>query len=54
MAEPAPDLDALFQTTNGWIGSDGDYSIQLNSSTTLWLFGDTVIGQVRDGKRINA
>jgi hypothetical protein len=54
LAEPAPDLDALFQTTNGWIGSDGDYSIQLNSRTTLWLFGDTVIGQVRDGKRINA
>ncbi len=25
----------------------------MNSRTTLWLFGDTVIGQVRDGKRIN-
>src|SRR5271155_1761171 len=50
----APDLDALFHRTNGWIGADGDYSIQLNSRTILWLFGDTVIGQVRDGKRVNA
>jgi hypothetical protein len=53
-AEPAPELDALFQRTNGWIGADGDYSIPLNSRVTLWLFGDTVIGQVRDGKRVNA
>jgi hypothetical protein len=51
---PAPELDALFQRTNGWIGADGDYSVQLNSGTTLWLFGDTVIGQVRNGKRVNA
>jgi hypothetical protein len=47
-------LDALFQRTNGWIGADGDYSIPLGGGVTLWLFGDTVIGQVRDGKRINA
>ena len=53
-AAPAPELDALFQRTNGWIGADGDYSIQLTRRTTLWLFGDTVIGQVRNGKRINA
>jgi hypothetical protein len=54
LAESAPDLDALFQRTNDWIGADGDYSIQLNARTTLWLFGDTVIGQVRDGKRVHA
>jgi len=53
-AAPAPELDALFQRTNGWIGADADYSIPLSSSVTLWLFGDTVIGQVRDGKRVNA
>jgi hypothetical protein len=53
-ALPAPELDALFQRTNGWIGADNDYSIQLNTRTTLWLFGDTVIGKVRDGKRVNA
>ena len=51
---PAPELDALFQRTNGWIGADGDYSIQMSGRTTLWLFGDTVIGQVRNGKRVNA
>ncbi|HEX3719566.1 MAG TPA: DUF4185 domain-containing protein [Verrucomicrobiae bacterium] len=55
-ASAAPDLelDALFQRTNGWIGADGDYSVQLNSDTTLWLFGDTLIGDVRDGKRVHA
>ncbi|HEY3856656.1 MAG TPA: DUF4185 domain-containing protein [Verrucomicrobiae bacterium] len=51
---PAPDLDAIFRQTNGWIGADGDYSVQLNKTTTLWLFDDTVIGQIHDGKRIHA
>ncbi len=51
---PAPDWDALFQRTNGWIGADGDYSIPLNASATLWLFDDTIIGEVRNGKRVNA
>jgi len=53
-AAPAPDLDALFQRTNGWVGADGDYSIPLAGGVTLWLFGDTIIGQVRNGKRVNA
>jgi hypothetical protein len=53
-ATPAPELDALFQRTNGWIGADADYSIPLDSRTTLWLFGDSFVGEVRDGKRRNA
>ncbi len=40
-----------FIETNGWIGSDGDYSVSLNNGTTLWLFGDTLVGNIRDGKR---
>jgi hypothetical protein len=51
---PAPDLDALYQRTNGWIGSDAAYSIPLGERATLWLFGDTLVGEVRDGKRRNA
>jgi hypothetical protein len=53
-AGPAPDLDALFHRTNGWIGADGDYSVRLNSRESLWLFGDTLVGQVRDGKRVHS
>jgi len=53
-ATPAPELDALFQRTNGWIGADADYSVPMDSRTTLWLFGDSLVGEVRDGKRRNA
>jgi Domain of unknown function (DUF4185) len=53
-AKPAPEWDALFQRDSGWIGADGNYSIPLGHDTTLWLFSDTFIGQVQDGKRLNA
>ena len=54
MAKPAPDWDALFQRQSGWIGADGAYSIPLSTNLTLWLFGDTFIGGIKGGKRINA
>ncbi|MBA4146682.1 MAG: DUF4185 domain-containing protein [Verrucomicrobia bacterium] len=47
----APELNAFFRKTNGWIGADGAYSIPLSRNKTLWLFSDTWIGTVRDGKR---
>jgi hypothetical protein len=49
----APELDALFQRTNGWAGADGNYSIPLSSNTTLWLFSDTWVGAVANGRRSN-
>lgn len=49
---PAPDWDQLFQRTNGWLGADVAYSIPLGTDKTLWLFGDTFVGRVSDGKRI--
>ena len=52
--QAAPELDALFQRTNGWIGADAAYSIPLSSNTTLWLFGDTFIGEIQNGRRTNA
>lgn len=52
--QPAPEMDALFQQTNGWIGGDGVYSVALLNNKTLWLFSDTWIGSVRDGKRVGA
>jgi hypothetical protein len=50
----APEWDALFQRESGWIGADGNYSIPLAQDTTLWLFSDTFVGAVRDGKRRDA
>jgi hypothetical protein len=51
---PAPQWDALFQRKSGWIGADGNYSIPLGGDTTLWLFSDTFVGKVKDGKRLDA
>jgi hypothetical protein len=57
-AEPAgkadPEWDALFQRKSGWIGADGNYSVPLDRDTTLWLFSDTIVGKVKDGKRLDA
>jgi hypothetical protein len=53
-AAPAPDLDALFQRTEGWIGGDGGYSVVLAPEKILWLFSDTWVGKIRDGRRTDA
>jgi hypothetical protein len=53
-AVPAPDLDALFARTDGWIGADGAYSVALSPKRTLWLFSDTWVGKIRDGRRTDA
>jgi len=54
LGKPAPEWDALFQRDHGWIGADGNYSIPLGRDTTLWLFSDTFVGKVKDGKRVDA
>jgi hypothetical protein len=53
-AAPASDLDALFDRTDGWIGADGAYSVVLSARRTVWLFSDTWVGKIRDGRRIDA
>ncbi len=53
-AKPRPDLAALFVRRSGWTGADGAYSVALGPKRTLWLFGDTWIGRVEDGKRVGA
>lgn len=53
-AKPAPEIDALFQRIDGWIGGDGVYSVSLPGGRVAWLFSDTWIGKVRDGKRMEA
>lgn len=56
--EAAPEWTRLFERTSGWFGADGIFSIPLNGNdlvqgkkdTTLLLFSDTYIGEVKDGK----
>ncbi len=51
--ETLPLYDAAFQRTSGWTGGDGAYSAALGGGRFLWLFGDTFVGEVKDGRRIN-
>src|SRR5262245_7574263 len=53
-ARLAPELDAFFQRTDGWIGGDGVYSVALKPDRILWLFSDTWVGKVRERKRTDA
>lgn len=54
----APEWTNLFNRTDGWFGGDGIYSIALNekessppkSKKTLFIFSDSMIGKVSDGK----
>lgn len=53
-----PQYDTLFTREKGWTGADGAYSIALSDTVTLWLYGDTWIGNIingehRDGTLIN-
>jgi hypothetical protein len=52
-AEPDARLTARFHQTDGWVGGDGVFSVPLAGQRTLWLFSDTWVGSVRDGKRKN-
>jgi hypothetical protein len=52
--EPLPEYDALFTRTDGWTGADGAYSLPLTDEVTLWLFSDTWIGKIIDGRHENA
>jgi hypothetical protein len=47
----APEWNQMFQSSNGWIGADVAYSVPLGPEKRLWLFGDTFVGQIRNGKR---
>jgi hypothetical protein len=50
-AEPDTVLNTRFRTKDGWVGGDGAFSVVLSENRTLWLFSDTWVGRVRDGKR---
>ncbi|MCA9013267.1 MAG: DUF4185 domain-containing protein [Planctomycetaceae bacterium] len=46
-------MNRNFDRTDGWIGADAIYSVPLPDRSVLWIFGDTLVGQIRDGKRRN-
>ena len=53
----AAETDSLFhnqfrQEIGGWIAADATYSILLPDGRTLWLFGDTFIGEVDENNAI--
>ena len=48
--EPDPAWNAFFNRTSGWTGGDIGSSIDLGAGRTLWLFGDSWIGPVRDNR----
>ncbi|UCG57102.1 MAG: DUF4185 domain-containing protein [Phycisphaerales bacterium] len=52
--EPLPEYDALFCREKGWTGADAAYSVALSDDVTLWLFGDTWVGDVVDGRHKDA
>lgn len=43
--------DAAFTRTSGWNGGDVASSVSLPDGRTLWFFGDSFIGPVKDGRR---
>lgn len=44
------DWEAAFTRADGWTGADGLGTVRLPGDRVLWLFGDSWIGPVRDGK----
>ena len=46
--------EALFSRESGWTGADGVYSVNMGDSNTLWLFGDTWMGEIKDGRHVDA
>jgi hypothetical protein len=44
----------LFTRNNGWTGGDVAHTVPLSDSVTLWLFGDSWIGPVRNNRHYNS
>src|SRR5258706_2064860 len=43
-----------FNYTDGWLGADDAYSVPLTSTESLWLFGDTFVGNSEANLRSQA
>ncbi|MCB1096532.1 MAG: DUF4185 domain-containing protein [Verrucomicrobiae bacterium] len=49
---PDTEWDALFSRTEGWSGGDVAGTIPLADGRTVWVFGDSWIGNVAEGKHV--
>lgn len=49
---PLPEYNALFYRETEWTGADADVSIPLSENVVLWLYGDTFISDIQNGKRV--
>ena len=49
-----PDADELFRSDPRWLGGDAAFSIPLGGDRTLWLFGDSFVGEGRSRDRREA
>jgi uncharacterized protein DUF4185 len=49
---PDESWNAVFDRRDGWTGADVAGTVDLGDGRILWLFGDTWIGSIRDGKRM--
>lgn len=52
-ARRAPEWERPFAGSQGWLGADAVYSVPLDGERLLWLFGDTFVGRVEDGRRVD-
>jgi hypothetical protein len=52
-AVSAPDWDRAFTRASGWTGGDVAASAVIPGGRMLWLFGDSFVGEVKDGRRVN-
>jgi hypothetical protein len=53
-ATPRPDVTRLFTREDGWTGADGAYSVRLGPDRLVWLFSDTWLSTIENGRRKNA
>ncbi len=53
-AEQDDQITSLFNMKKGWTGADGAYSVPVGQGTTVWFFGDTWIGKIVDGRRVDS
>jgi hypothetical protein len=53
-AQARHDCLPSFPLKEGWLGGDGDISIPLGPSKTLWIFNDTFVGKKEQVSRIAA
>lgn len=48
------DYNNTFTQIEGWTGGDVAITIPLSDTLTLWLFGDSWIGQIKDNRHLDA